>query len=401
MITKIEVRPYRQNASTWEADVKMLVQGEEVRRRWKSPMPSRSATERWAREKALGFLAKIATKKEELKKREDPLFSEYTERWIREYVVANKLRKITLDSYEDVLRAHLLPFFGAKRLSAIDTAAVQAFKATLGRLGPATTNKILARLTTMLRVAVDWKLIEALPKIKRVKEPKVEKPHYTAAEQKALLAAAEDLPKAFIALLLGDDAGMRHGEIIALRTSNIRLDDGPTGAIVVTHTACDGVLTVPKNSQCRRIPLTPRLREALLEYLPTLESQWVVPNAHGEMCGCHHVIGRLLGKLQDAAGIQRGVHILRHTFATDALKHGANVRQVQKLLGHALLATTERYLHTAESELDEAMLTVATRRAQGGARTGADLRRTRARRSPGDEAAPPRTRKNSRPQGGV
>ena len=74
--------------------------------------------------------------------------------------------------------------------------------------------------------------------------------------------------------------------------------------------------------------------------------------------------------------------------ATDALKHGANVRQVQKLLGHALLATTERYLHTAESELDEAMLTVATRRAQGGARTGADLRRTRARRSPGDEAAP-------------
>jgi hypothetical protein len=57
MITKILVRPYRYKPNTWEADVTLLIQGNEVRRRWKSPMPSRSATERWAREKALGFLA--------------------------------------------------------------------------------------------------------------------------------------------------------------------------------------------------------------------------------------------------------------------------------------------------------------------------------------------------------
>ena len=57
MITKIDLRPYRHKPNTWEADITMLVQGHEVRRRWKSPMPSRSASERWAREKALGFLA--------------------------------------------------------------------------------------------------------------------------------------------------------------------------------------------------------------------------------------------------------------------------------------------------------------------------------------------------------
>jgi hypothetical protein len=50
-ITKITIAPYR-GSTTLEADVKMLVEGQEVRRRWKSPHTSRTATERWAREKA-------------------------------------------------------------------------------------------------------------------------------------------------------------------------------------------------------------------------------------------------------------------------------------------------------------------------------------------------------------
>ena len=65
MITKIDLRSYRNKPDTWEADITMLVQGQEVRRRWKSPMPSRLATERWAREKALAFLARAAQPKRE------------------------------------------------------------------------------------------------------------------------------------------------------------------------------------------------------------------------------------------------------------------------------------------------------------------------------------------------
>ena len=48
MITKILVRPYRYKPNTWEADVTLLIQGHEVRRRWKSPMPSRTASERFS-----------------------------------------------------------------------------------------------------------------------------------------------------------------------------------------------------------------------------------------------------------------------------------------------------------------------------------------------------------------
>lgn len=402
MITKIDVRPYRQNVNTWEADVTMLVRGEEVRRRWKSPMSSRSATERWAREKALAYLDHAAEqRKEENKRPPVPTFAEYAERWMREYVIANQLKPTTRKTYEDILRAHLLPLLAELRLDAIDTAAVQRLKAAREHLDPVTVNKILARLSTMLRVAVEWKLIEALPKIQRVKEPKREKPHYSPAEQEKLLRAAEaGEPRAYIALLLGDDAGLRHGEIIALRKSNVRFDDGPTGAILVTHSACNGVLTVPKSHRCRRIPLTPRLRRALQDYLPTQESEWVVPNAHGQMCRCYNVIDRLLRKVQDPLGARRGIHILRHTFATDALRHGASVRQVQALLGHAMLATTERYLHTAESELDQAVLAVAERRELGDARPRATTRRSGARRNAGDARAPRRIPRKSGSQGG-
>lgn len=431
MITKIEVRPYRQNSNTWEADVKMLVQGQEVRRRWKSPMTSRTATERWAKEKALGFLAHVTDSgkmKEERAKEPVPTFAEYAERWMREYVIANQLKPTTLKTYEDILRAHLLPILGRLRLDAIDTAEVQRLKAERQHLGPVTVNKILARLSTMLRIAVEWHrpdrpLIEKLPKIERLKEPRIEKPHYNAEEQAKMLAAAEECedPRAYVAFLLGDDAGLRHGEIIALRTWNVRFDDGPTGAILVTHTACNGILTTPKSNKQRRIPMSPRLRAALLKYLPTLQSEWVVPNIHGEMCGCYHVISRLLRKLQDEVGAKPGVHILRHTFATDALQHGATVREVQALLGHALLATTEKYIHTAESQLDRAMLAVSerrataadrqdarvTRRPSGAARRGggdarmrAETRRPRDGRRAGDDVAPRPNRRNSQAKGG-
>ncbi|HNO16166.1 MAG TPA: site-specific integrase [Actinomycetota bacterium] len=432
MITKIEVRPYRQNSNIWEADVKMLVQGQEVRRRWKSPMTSRTATERWAKEKALGYLAHVTgsgkTEEEETAKEPVPTFAEYAERWMRDYVIANQLKPTTRKTYEDILRAHLLPILGHLRLDAIDTAEVQRLKAERQHLGPVTVNKILARLSTMLRIAIEWHkperpLIEKLPKIQRLKEPKVEKPHYTAEEQAKMLAAAEECedPRAYVAFLLGDDAGLRHGEIIALRSWNVRFDDGPTGAILVTHTACNGILTTPKSNQVRRIPMSPRLRAALLKYLPTLESEWVVPNIHGEMCKCYHVISRLLRELQDEIGAKHGVHILRHTFATDALQHGATVREVQAMLGHALLATTEKYIHTAESQLDRAMLTVSerrmgagdredvratrrlsggARRGSGGARTRAETRRPRNGRRAGDDVAPRPNRRNSQPEGG-
>ena len=154
MITKILVRPYRYKPSTWEADVTLLIQGHEVRRRWKSPMPSRLASERWAREKALGFLADgPRTRRTEQQKgspgpekTELPTFAIFAERWMEQYVVANGLRDSTAANYRQDLDAHLLPLLGDLRLDQIDVVAVQRLKAARAdRLAASTINKVLGR----------------------------------------------------------------------------------------------------------------------------------------------------------------------------------------------------------------------------------------------------------------
>jgi integrase/recombinase XerD len=144
-------------------------------------------------------------------------------------------------------------------------------------------------------------------------------------------------------------SGLRLAELRGLRLEQLQL--------------ASGFLTVVgKGNKERVVPVGEKAIAALREYLEAGRPKLVTPKSPGVVFltkrGTAFAAVTLwlrLKKCVQRAGIERNVtpHMLRHSFATHLLEHGADLRVIQELLGHASISTTEVYTHVAPGRLRE------------------------------------------------
>jgi len=138
-------------------------------------------------------------------------------------------------------------------------------------------------------------------------------------------------------------AGLRACEIVNLRPADVKIADYRLD------------IRKSKRGASRTVPIGPELAgwlQAWNEKRPA-ESKWFFCTRLGTQLLTSH-LRRMIKKYAKRAGLdptQISPHVLRHSFATELLEEGYNLREVQTLLGHSSVATTQIYTHVRPAAL--------------------------------------------------
>ncbi len=114
-----------------------------------------------------------------------------------------------------------------------------------------------------------------------------------------------------------------------------------------------------KGEKVRVVFLSPSAKDAIRDYLKNrkdLDGPLFVQNSKNKT-GTGRLTPRSIERIVKFYAIKAGIskkvtpHVIRHSFATDLLSNGADIRSVQMMLGHANIATTQIYTHVTDSQL--------------------------------------------------
>lgn len=356
----VTIRPYV--GGGWEVDIRVLLpDGTLVRERRKAPASSRAGAQRWGEARERVLLAHGKPKPVRKEVQTTPTLKEFASRFLEGYAKANRLKPSGIAAKDTVLRVHLVPHLGDKRLDAITTEDVQRLKSTLSERSPKTVNNILTVLSVVLKTAIEWQLIERMPcSIRLLKTPKGTASFHDFDAYERLVEAVRTDPQARLVVLLGGEAGLRCGEIMALEWTDVDLH---RRQLCVARSEWKGHVTMPKGGRLRHVPLTKRLTDALRE-VRHLRGPRVLCDADGRPL-TQKVIQVMMRRAARRANVQAGVHILRHTFCSHLAMRGAPVRAIQELAGHQDLSTTQRYMHLSPAAIEAAIRLLETNSDEG------------------------------------
>jgi integrase/recombinase XerD len=271
--------------------------------------------------------------------------------------VERRLAGHTLESYARDLQR--LGAFAASRqtpLPGLDRHALEDFVASMmgDGLSPRSVARTVAAVRGFFRFAVLAGHLDVNP-ADDLHAPRAwpSLPKCLALEEVEKLLQQPDLAtsrgmrdRALIELLYA--TGLRVSELIHLRASDLNLEAG--------YLSCTG-----KGNKQRIVPIGAEATKWLEQYIrsarPALlgkrASPWLFVSARRGGGLSRVGFWKILKGYGRKAGVSRALspHVLRHSFATHLLEHGADLRAIQMMLGHADLSTTQIYTHVLEARL--------------------------------------------------
>ena len=267
-----------------------------------------------------------------------------------------------LEAFEDFLKnsgIQLTPG-GDVKIEKVDRIAIRKYLSFLHRKNKKSSiARKISTLRSFFKYLVREQLIPSNP-AKTVSTPKVEKTlptTLTVDEAFRLMESPQSISgkssngskerglrdRAILELLYS--SGLRVSELVGLNSNQLDLDLGI-------------VRVMGKGRKERIVPVGVKAIDALKAYLEERGmlkgDEPIFINSSGGRLTARSV-GRLIKKYTRHSNIFRKVspHSLRHTFATHLLDAGADIREIQEMLGHSSLSTTQRYTHVSMGKLME------------------------------------------------
>lgn len=304
-------------------------------------------------------------------------FGKWMDFWYKTYCKP-KLRPYTQTTYEQRIYKQIIPKIGDTPLNKVTTGLLDRFYAQLkvdGRLvkreiyGTGLTNSVVRSIHAHCRAALEKAVKEGLIKQNPAKHCKLppkksaEIEVLTPAEMQRLLIQAKE--EGFYELfLLALATGMRRGELLALQWDDINFKKCELKITKqVRFEKKELIIGPPKTKAANRTIVLPKsVIEVLKEYRKKVRSKWLFPSPHKsedlprDPCACRKKLATIL---EHANCKHVPFHALRHTFATQALRYGMDVKTLATTIGHESVETTLNvYSHATDEGLRSAALRI-------------------------------------------
>ncbi len=273
-----------------------------------------------------------------------------------------KKKPSTQRGYKIIVESEIRPRYANRKLSEIDKQVHLDLDTDLKEAGLSASARrnVLVVFRRVIGAAFDAGWLEYLPNVPRL--PRVGRTAVKgmrSEDTEAVFAAAT--PAFRLAGLVARDAGLRASEVRGLRWTDVDLN---ARTITVRRAICHGKEAPPKSGHQRVIPMTDELFEALSHAEGSKASPWapVAPSSKGTIWSESGLRNAFQAASRRAAVTGFRFHDLRHFFVTQLFRHGASAPVAQRLAGHEVLTTTQRYAHADDDECRAAVVAVSKAR---------------------------------------